>query len=71
MGGSWSRHLTEWAHSVCGDEEPVEVQCNSNQLRPANSTEELAMEVVTSGQYRDLLQQMQGSHRCSLRRVSH
>lgn len=25
-------------------------KCNSNQLRPANSTEELAMEVVTSGQ---------------------
>jgi hypothetical protein len=46
-------------------------KCNSNQLRPANSTEELAMEVVTSGQYRDLLQQMQGSHRCSSRRVSH
>ena len=35
-------------------------KCNSDQLRPASSTEELAMEVVTSGQYRDLLQQMQG-----------
>ena len=30
MGGSWSRHLTEWAHSVCGDEDPpVEVQQQS------------------------------------------
>ena len=35
-------------------------KCNSDQLRPANSTEELAMQVITSEQYKDLLQQMQG-----------
>eukprot|EP00435_Cladocopium_sp_Y103_P027150 s2554_g6.t1 len=33
-------------------------KCNSDQLRPASSTEELAMQVVTSEQYRDLMSQM-------------
>ena len=35
-------------------------KCNTDQLRPANEAEELAMQVITSEQYKDLLQQMQG-----------
>eukprot|EP00435_Cladocopium_sp_Y103_P035246 s245_g9.t1 len=35
-------------------------KCSSDQLRPVSSTEELAMQVVTSEQYKDLLQQMRG-----------
>ena len=42
-------------------------KCNGDQLRPATSTEEFAMEAVTSGQYKDLLQQ--GRRRCQ-RRIS-
>ena len=34
-------------------------KCNTDQLRPASRTEELAMQVVSSDQYRELLQQMQ------------
>ena len=34
-------------------------KCNSDQLRPATPTEELGMQVLSSEQYRDLLQQMQ------------
>ena len=35
-------------------------KCNTDQLRPATSTEELGMQVILSDQYRDLLQQMRG-----------
>ena len=34
-------------------------KCNSDQLRPASDTEDLAMQVVMSDQYRQLLQQLQ------------
>lgn len=34
-------------------------KCNTDQLRPASQTEEMAMQVIASRQYRDLLGQMQ------------